>query len=135
MTAAGWPARSSSGSAVSIADGMATATIGSDTGGSTRAPAVFCGIVGMKPTASRMPSAGVYPLSTSFDAAGPMGHSSACCAIMDDIMAGGTSQAKRRFRSPGCGLPFRAVICSRILTPRLPPDLTRLSTGYPPPAR
>ena len=50
---------SSSGSAVSIADSMAAATIGSDTGGSTRTPAAFCGIVGMKPTARRMPSGGV----------------------------------------------------------------------------
>ena len=95
---------SSSGSAVSIADGMAAATIGSDTGGSTRAPAVFCGIVGMKPTASRMPSAGVYPLSTSFDAAGPMGHSSACCAIIDDIMAGGTGRSETPFPVAGLRL-------------------------------
>ena len=95
---------SSSGSAVSIADGMAAATIGSDTGGSTRAPAVFCGIVGLKPTAHRMPSAGVYPLSTSFDAAGPMGHSVECCAIMDDIMAGGTGQAETAFPVAGLRL-------------------------------
>jgi len=95
---------SSSGSAVSIADGMATATIGSDTGGSTRAPAAFCGIVGMKPTARRMPPEGVYPLSTSFDAAGPMGHSAACCAIMDDIMAGGSGQAETPFPVTGLRL-------------------------------
>ena len=46
---------SSSGSAVSISDNMAPATIGSDTGGSTRVPAAFCGIVGLKPTTTRMP--------------------------------------------------------------------------------
>ena len=95
---------SSSGSAVSIADGMAAATIGSDTGGSTRAPAAFCGIVGLKPTANRMPSAGVYPLSTSFDAAGPMGHSAECCAIMDDIMAGGSGRAETPFPVAGLRL-------------------------------
>ena len=61
---------SSSGSAVSISDQMAAATIGSDTGGSTRAPAAFCGIVGFKPTTDRMPDSGIFPLSTSFDAAG-----------------------------------------------------------------
>jgi len=81
---------SSSGSAVSISDQMAPATIGSDTGGSTRAPAAFCGIVGLKPTTTRMPGAGVFPLSTSFDAAGPMANSVSCCAILDDIMAGGS---------------------------------------------
>ena len=95
---------SSSGSAVSICDGMATATIGSDTGGSTRAPAAFCGIVGMKPTAKRMPSGGVYPLSTSFDAAGPMGHSAECCAIMDDIMTGGHGRSEAPFPVAGLRL-------------------------------
>ena len=80
---------SSSGSAVSISDNMAPATIGSDTGGSTRVPAAFCSIVGLKPTTTRMPGAGVFPLSTSFDAAGPMANSVSCCAILDDIMAGG----------------------------------------------
>ena len=78
---------SSSGSAVSISDGMAPATIGSDTGGSTRTPAAFCGIVGLKPSSARMPGDGVYPLSTSFDAAGPMSNSVGCAAIMDSIMA------------------------------------------------
>lgn len=78
---------SSSGSAVSISDGMAAATIGSDTGGSTRVPAAFCGIVGFKPSTSRMPNEGVYPLSKSFDVAGPMGASVRCCAILDSIMA------------------------------------------------
>ncbi len=79
---------SSSGSAVSISDQMSVATIGSDTGGSTRAPAAFCGIVGFKPTTDRMPGTGIFPLSTSFDAAGPMGTSVDCCAILDSLMAG-----------------------------------------------
>ena len=95
---------SSSGSAVSISDGMSAATIGSDTGGSTRAPAVFCGIVGLKPTTTRMPSDGIYPLSTSFDAAGPMGHSTDCCAVMDDIMAGGAGRAETPFPVAGLRL-------------------------------
>jgi len=95
---------SSSGSAVSIADGMAAATIGTDTGGSTRVPAAFCGIVGMKPTMRRMPSAGVYPLSTSFDAAGPMAASAECCAILDDLMTGGDGRAETAF--PVAGLRF-----------------------------
>ena len=95
---------SSSGSAVSISDGMSAATIGSDTGGSTRAPAVFCGIVGLKPTTTHMPSDGIYPLSTSFDAAGPMGHSTDCCAVMDDIMAGGAGRAETPFPVAGLRL-------------------------------
>jgi len=114
---------SSSGSAVSIADGMAAATIGSDTGGSTRAPAVFCGIVGLKPTAHRMPSGGVYPLSTSFDAAGPMGHSAECCAIMDDIMAGGSGRSETPF--PVAGL--RLAIPRGYLFEDLDPEV---ATGF-----
>ena len=95
---------SSSGSAVSIADGMAAATIGTDTGGSTRAPAAMCGIVGMKPTTRRMPSRGVYPLSTSFDAAGPMGTSVQCCAILDDLMTGGDGHEETPFPVAGLRL-------------------------------
>ena len=85
---------SSSGSAVSVCDGMAPATIGSDTGGSTRTPAAFCGIVGLKPTSTRMPGDGIYPLSTSYDAAGPMSNSVDCAAIMDSIMTGGDGIAE-----------------------------------------
>ena len=88
---------SSSGSAVSISDQMAVATIGSDTGGSTRAPAAFCGIVGFKPTTDRMPGAGIFPLSTSFDAAGPMGTSVDCCAMLDSLMAGKDGNAEQPF--------------------------------------
>jgi len=88
---------SSSGSAVSISDQMAVATIGSDTGGSTRAPAAFCGIVGFKPTTDRMPGTGIFPLSTSFDAAGPMGTSVDCCAILDSLMAGKTGNTEPHF--------------------------------------
>ncbi len=88
---------SSSGSAVSISDQMAVATIGSDTGGSTRAPAAFCGIVGFKPTTDRMPGAGIFPLSTSFDAAGPMGTSVDCCAMLDSLMAGKAGNAEPPF--------------------------------------
>ena len=95
---------SSSGSAVSICDDMAAATIGTDTGGSTRAPAAFCGITGLKPTTTRMSSRGVYPLSTSFDAAGPMAGSVDCCAILDNLMAGGEGRAETPFPVSGLRL-------------------------------
>lgn len=98
---------SSSGSAVSISDAMAATTIGSDTGGSTRAPAAFCGIVGFKASTNRMPLDGIFPLSTSFDAAGPMTNSVPCAAIMDDIMAGGSGKSEPPFPVEGLriGLP------------------------------
>jgi aspartyl-tRNA(Asn)/glutamyl-tRNA(Gln) amidotransferase subunit A len=82
------PGGSSSGAAVSVADGMAIIGMGTDTGGSTRIPAALCGIVGYKPTKSRIPTDGVFPLSMSLDSVGPMGPSVACCAICDAVLAG-----------------------------------------------
>jgi aspartyl-tRNA(Asn)/glutamyl-tRNA(Gln) amidotransferase subunit A len=61
------PGGSSSGAAVSVAAGICVAGIGSDTGGSIRIPAAFCGLVGFKPTARRVPTAGTVPLSTTLD--------------------------------------------------------------------
>jgi aspartyl-tRNA(Asn)/glutamyl-tRNA(Gln) amidotransferase subunit A len=84
------PGGSSSGTAVAVADGMAVAGLGTDTGGSCRIPAAFCGIVGYKPTARRVPLAGALPLSPSLDSIGPLAHSIACCAALDAILAGGT---------------------------------------------
>jgi aspartyl-tRNA(Asn)/glutamyl-tRNA(Gln) amidotransferase subunit A len=82
------PGGSSSGTAVAVADGMATAGLGTDTGGSCRIPAAFCGIVGYKPTARRVPITGVLPLAPSLDSVGPLAPSVACCAVIDAILAG-----------------------------------------------
>ncbi|WP_414472162.1 amidase [Microvirga sp. M2] len=81
------PGGSSSGAAVSVTDGMAVAGIGSDTGGSVRIPAAFCGLVGFKPTAARVPLTGALPLSFSLDSIGAIAPSVACCAVLDAIMA------------------------------------------------
>jgi aspartyl-tRNA(Asn)/glutamyl-tRNA(Gln) amidotransferase subunit A len=82
------PGGSSSGAAVSISDAMAFGALGTDTGGSCRIPAAMCGIVGFKPTASRVPTAGTYPLSPSLDSVGPLANSVACCAALDAVLAG-----------------------------------------------
>ena len=79
---------SSSGAAVSVVEDMAVAGIGTDTGGSTRIPAAFCGLTGFKPTARRIPIAGAYPLSFSLDSVGPLARSVACCATVDAVLAG-----------------------------------------------
>jgi aspartyl-tRNA(Asn)/glutamyl-tRNA(Gln) amidotransferase subunit A len=84
------PGGSSSGSAVAVADGMAAAALGTDTGGSCRIPAAFCGLVGYKPTARRIPLTGVLPLAPSLDSVGPLAPSVACCAAIDAILAGET---------------------------------------------
>ncbi|HLZ67994.1 MAG TPA: amidase [Aliidongia sp.] len=82
------PGGSSSGAGVSVADGMAAAAIGTDTGGSVRIPAAFCGLVGFKPTQRRITRAGAVPLSTSLDSIGPLAASVACCALVDAVLAG-----------------------------------------------
>ena len=82
------PGGSSSGAAVSVADGMAVAALGTDTGGSVRIPSAVCGVVGFKPTARRVPINGVVPLATSLDSIGPLANSVECCAIVDAVFAG-----------------------------------------------
>lgn len=82
------PGGSSCGAAVGIADGMCEIGIGSDTGGSTRIPAVLCGITGFKPSKQRVPTEGAFPLSFSLDSVGPMARSVSDCAIADAVMAG-----------------------------------------------
>jgi aspartyl-tRNA(Asn)/glutamyl-tRNA(Gln) amidotransferase subunit A len=82
------PGGSSSGAAVSVTDGMAVVSLGTDTGGSCRIPAALCGIVGFKPTARRVPLEGVMPLSPSLDSVGSLGHSVACCAAVDAALTG-----------------------------------------------
>ena len=66
------PGGSSGGSAISVATGMALASVGTDTGGSIRIPAAACGIVGLKPEWGEIPAAGVVPLSRQLDHVGPM---------------------------------------------------------------
>jgi aspartyl-tRNA(Asn)/glutamyl-tRNA(Gln) amidotransferase subunit A len=81
------PGGSSSGAAVSIADGMAFGALGTDTGGSCRIPAAFNGIVGFKPTQRRIPLDGAVPLSFSLDSFGPLARTVGCCAVLDAVLA------------------------------------------------
>ena len=82
------PGGSSSGAGVSVADRMAVAAIGTDTGGSVRIPAALCGVTGFKPTARRIPLDGIFPLSQTFDSVGPLAPSVSCCITLDQIMRG-----------------------------------------------
>jgi aspartyl-tRNA(Asn)/glutamyl-tRNA(Gln) amidotransferase subunit A len=82
------PGGSSSGGAVAVADAMCEIAIGTDTGGSTRIPAALCGVVGFKPTKSRVPCDGAFPLSTTLDSVGPMAGSVEACAKADAVLAG-----------------------------------------------
>ncbi|MBP6013639.1 MAG: amidase [Alphaproteobacteria bacterium] len=81
------PGGSSSGAAVSVARGQAAMGLGTDTGGSTRIPPSFCGVVGFKPTQARVTRDGAFPLSESLDSIGPIANSVACCALVDRVIA------------------------------------------------
>ena len=79
---------SSSGSGAAVAAGLALGALGSDTGGSIRLPAAYCGIAGIKPTPGLVSRRGVIPLAPSLDTAGPMAWTAMDCAILLDALAG-----------------------------------------------
>jgi aspartyl-tRNA(Asn)/glutamyl-tRNA(Gln) amidotransferase subunit A len=79
---------SSSGSAASVAAGMGWGSVGTDTGGSIRIPAAYCGVVGLKPTYGRVSLQGICPLSASLDHAGPLARTVADAALLYDALAG-----------------------------------------------
>lgn len=81
------PGGSSSGSGVAVAAGLAMAAMGTDTGGSIRGPASWCGIAGHKPTYGYLSRRGVLPLSFSLDHTGPMCWTSEDCALMMQVLA------------------------------------------------
>ena len=79
---------SSSGSGAAVAARLTFAALGSDTGGSVRMPAHFCGVTGLKTTYGRISRAGAMPLSQSLDTVGPLARSAADCALLLALMAG-----------------------------------------------
>jgi aspartyl-tRNA(Asn)/glutamyl-tRNA(Gln) amidotransferase subunit A len=82
------PGGSSGGSAISVATGMALASLGTDTGGSIRIPASACGIVGLKPGFGEVPCDGIVPLSRTLDHAGPLVRSVRDAWILYDVLRG-----------------------------------------------
>jgi aspartyl-tRNA(Asn)/glutamyl-tRNA(Gln) amidotransferase subunit A len=118
------PGGSSGGSAAAVAAGIAPLALGTDTMGSVRIPAAYCGVFGLKPTAGLVPRSGVVPLSPSFDTVGPIAEAPGVCARALEVMAG-EDLADPCSRPPPVG--WHAV-------PRTPAAVLGLRVGLPRPA-
>jgi len=99
------PGGSSGGSAVALAADMCLGATGTDTGGSIRTPAAFCGVVGFKPTYGLVSRAGVFPFSWSLDHAGPMARTTRDVAILLRAMAGYDPEDPGSVAGPSPDLP------------------------------
>jgi aspartyl-tRNA(Asn)/glutamyl-tRNA(Gln) amidotransferase subunit A len=92
---------SSSGSAVAVAAGLAPVALGTDTGGSIRIPAAFCGLTGLKPTYGVVSIAGVFPLASTLDSLGPITHTVDDAALLCAVMSGADPRDPATLGAPG----------------------------------
>lgn len=100
---------SSSGSAAAVAGGLLRTSIGTDTGGSIRSPAGYCGVVGLKPTYDRVSRDGIFPLSPTLDHVGPISATVAEAALTLDVIADGSNATPRL----GEGITGRRIAYAR----------------------
>lgn len=101
------PGGSSGGSAAAVAAGYVTFALGTDTGGSMRIPAAYCGVVGMRPTAGRYPQDGLVPLSSTRDTAGVFGRDVDTVATVDAVITGDKELTTLEAREVRLGIPRR----------------------------
>jgi indoleacetamide hydrolase len=99
------PGGSSGGTGVAVAARLAPAGIGTDTGGSVRIPASFCGIAGFRPSLGRWPTGGILPISHTRDTAGPMARSVADCALLDTVVTDAAAPTPRAASALRLGVP------------------------------
>ncbi len=114
------PGGSSGGSAAAVASGETVVALGSDTGGSIRQPAAFCGVVGMKPTYGRVSRYGLVAYASSLDQIGPLGRTVEDCALLLNVISG-----QDPYDSTSAPLPPKDY------TQALNKDITGLKIGLP----
>ena len=108
---------SSGGSAALVAAGVCDLAIGTDTGGSIRIPAAYCGVVGLKPTYGLVPTDGVFPLSPSLDHAGTLTATAADGIALLRAIAGPLPAA------PAVGVPVLGVLSAQLADPSVTPEV------------
>lgn len=109
-----WPGGSSCGTAIAISLGIISAGLGTDTSGSCRIPAAYCGITGLRPAAGSLPMDGIMPAAPSLDIVGPMARSARDCRLLLEAMRGEAAGSSRH------GLPTRVLVPRQVIdSPRI----------------
>jgi 2-dehydropantoate 2-reductase len=128
---------SSGGSAALVAAGVCDLAIGTDTGGSIRIPAAYCGVVGLKPTAGLVPLDGVFPLSPTCDTAGTLTATAAGAAVLLGVLAGraGGAAGQRpgeragERAQPGSAPPVVRVLAAQLADPSVTSEVRAAVTA------
>jgi 2-dehydropantoate 2-reductase len=116
---------SSGGSAALVAAGVCALAVGTDTGGSIRIPAAYCGIVGLKPTAGLIPLDGVFPLSPTCDNAGTLTATAADAAVLLEVLAGQPRDSGDGPPAP----PVAAVLTAQLADPSVTSEVRAAVTA------
>ncbi|WP_181276235.1 amidase [Brevibacterium oceani] len=113
-----WPGGSSCGTAIAVSLGIISAGLGTDTSGSCRIPAAYCGVTGLRPAAGSLPMDGIMPAAPSLDIVGPLARSARDCRLLLEVMRGQVPGSSRRDQ------PARVLVPKQVLgSPRTTSDV------------